>query len=73
MWAPNLLTIGHDTYIGKYCTIECDGEIGSGVLIANQVGVVGRHDHDWQNVGTPIRLAPWVGNPTYVARGSACA
>jgi acetyltransferase-like isoleucine patch superfamily enzyme len=69
LWAPNLLTIGHDTYIGKYCTIECDGEIGSGVLIANQVGVVGRHDHDWQNVGTPIRLAPWVGNPTYRGPG----
>lgn len=69
LWAPNLLTVGHDTYIGKYCTIECDGEIGSGVLIANQVGVVGRHDHDWQQVGTPIRLAPWVGSPTYRGRG----
>lgn len=69
LWAPNLLTVGHDTYIGKYCTIEADGEIGSGVLIANQVGVVGRHDHDWQHVGTPIRLAPWVGNPTYRGPG----
>lgn len=69
VWAPNLLIIGHDTYIGKYCTVECDGEIGSGVLIANNVGIVGRHDHDWQEVGAPIRYVHWVGSPTYRGRG----
>lgn len=61
LWAPNDLVIGDDVYIGKGCTIECDGIIGSGVLIANRVGIVGRRDHDISAVGVPIRLAPWVG------------
>jgi hypothetical protein len=26
-------------YIGKLCTIECDGEIGDDVMIANAVGI----------------------------------
>jgi acetyltransferase-like isoleucine patch superfamily enzyme len=60
LWAPTGLTIGEDVYIGKGCTIECDGCIGSGVLIANRVGIVGRRDHDLHAVGVPIRLAPWV-------------
>lgn len=33
-------------YIGKNVTIEVEGTIGSGVLIANNVGIVGRRDHD---------------------------
>jgi acetyltransferase-like isoleucine patch superfamily enzyme len=70
LWAPNLLVVGDDVYIGKYCTIECDGEIGSGVLIANQVGLVGRHDHDWRAMGVPVRRSPWIGNPTYAGLGS---
>jgi acetyltransferase-like isoleucine patch superfamily enzyme len=63
LWAPNRLDVGDDVYVGKGCTIECDGSIGSGVLIGNRVGLVGRHDHDFRALGTTIRRAPWVGEP----------
>jgi acetyltransferase-like isoleucine patch superfamily enzyme len=60
--APSRLVIGNDVYVGKLCTIECDGEIGDDVLIANAVGIVGRYDHDHSAVGIPIRKAPWIGD-----------
>jgi acetyltransferase-like isoleucine patch superfamily enzyme len=62
LWAPRRLTVGRDVYVGKGCTIECDGEIGDHVLIGNRVGVVGRRDHDLYEVGVPIRHATWVGD-----------
>ncbi len=65
IWAPNSLVIGDDCYVGKYCTIEVDGVIGNGVLIANNVGLVGRNDHDIYEVGKLIRLARWVGDPDF--------
>ena len=46
LWAPTGLDVSAGTYIGKWCTIEVDGEISSNVLIANSVGIVGRRDHD---------------------------
>ncbi|MDO8879940.1 MAG: DapH/DapD/GlmU-related protein [Coriobacteriia bacterium] len=61
LWAPISLVVGDDVYIGRYCTIECSGSIGAGTLIANNVGVVGRDDHDLHHVGTPISLSPWIG------------
>ena len=60
--APHGLVVEPDVYIGKYCTIECDGRIGSGTLIANQVGLVGRSDHDHRAIGRTMRHAPWVGD-----------
>lgn len=61
VWAPSRLVIADDVYIGKRCTIEVDGEIGPGCLIANSVGMVGRKDHDMRQIGKPIRYARWVG------------
>jgi len=54
--------VGRDVYIGKNVTIEVDGEIGDGTLIANNVGIVGRSDHRTDQVGVPIRHATWVGD-----------
>lgn len=68
-WAPNQLAIGNHVYIGKYCTIECDGRIGDNVMLANQVGLIGRWDHDYTVVGKPIRLAPWIGDADYAGEG----
>jgi acetyltransferase-like isoleucine patch superfamily enzyme len=65
IFAPRRLTIGRAVYIGKLCTIECDGEIGDEVMIANAVGIVGRYDHDYTVVGKSIRRAPWVGDADY--------
>jgi acetyltransferase-like isoleucine patch superfamily enzyme len=63
--ATHGLTIGRGTYIGKGCTIEVNGSIGKGVLIANAVGVVGRFDHDFRQAGVPVRFAPWIGDASY--------
>jgi acetyltransferase-like isoleucine patch superfamily enzyme len=63
LWAPSALVVEDDVYIGKWCTIEVDGRIGSGTLIANNVGIVGRRDHDIQQLGVPMSRARWVGDP----------
>jgi len=65
--ASRSLTIGEDVYIGKGCTVEVDGRIGDGVLIANRVGLVGRNDHDYRAVGRPMRRAPWIGDADFDA------
>lgn len=63
--ATHGLTIARGTYIGKGCTIEVNGSIGKGVLIANAVGIVGRFDHDFRHAGVPVRFAPWIGDIGY--------
>jgi acetyltransferase-like isoleucine patch superfamily enzyme len=52
--ASEKLTIGRDVLIGKYCTIQCNGYIGDGVMIANNVGVIGRIDHDFSEIGVLV-------------------
>lgn len=66
--SPHELVIGDDVYIGKFCSIQCSGRIGDGVLIANNVGVIGRRDHDMRAVGVPIRLAPSVADTSQLAK-----
>jgi acetyltransferase-like isoleucine patch superfamily enzyme len=69
LWAPNQLTIADDVYVGKFCTLECDGSIGRFSMIGNNVGLIGRYDHDHRVVGLPIREAPWIGSPGYRGPG----
>jgi acetyltransferase-like isoleucine patch superfamily enzyme len=64
-WAPSKLTIGDNVYIGKMCTIQCNGKIEDNTIIANNVGIVGRYDHDYSCVGKPIHSAPWVGDKNF--------
>jgi acetyltransferase-like isoleucine patch superfamily enzyme len=47
------LTFGSNIYIGKNVTIEVEGNIGDDILIGNNVGIVGRRDHDVFNNDTP--------------------
>jgi acetyltransferase-like isoleucine patch superfamily enzyme len=65
--SPKTLEIGDDVYVGKHCSIQVSGRIGNGVLIANNVGIVGRRDHDIHHIGVPIRLANWIGDFEYLA------
>lgn len=65
--ASDQLTVGDDVYIGKFCSIQCNGSIGNGVLIANNVGIVGRRDHDMRQVGSLVRLSRWVGTDLTLA------
>lgn len=68
-WAPNKMTIGDNVYIGKYCTLQADIEIGNNVEIANTVGLIGKYDHDYSKVGVAIKDAPWIGDKDYDFKG----
>ena len=62
LWAPERLVIEDDVYIGNLCTIQVNGRIGRYTMIANNVGIVGKLDHDFREVGKPIRYTRWIGN-----------
>jgi acetyltransferase-like isoleucine patch superfamily enzyme len=59
--SPTELRIGDDLYVGKSCTIQVSGSIGHGVLIANNVGIVGRLDHEYRIPGVLVRRDIWIG------------
>ena len=69
LWAKSQLKIGDNFYIGKYSIIECDATIGDDVIIANHVSLVGRYDHHFQEIGTPIRLAKQIRDKDYDWKG----
>jgi acetyltransferase-like isoleucine patch superfamily enzyme len=64
-YAKNKIVIGDNVYFGRYCNIECDAVIGNDVLIANNIGFVGRLDHDYTKIGVPVRFAPSIRDPEY--------
>ncbi|MDK0933364.1 CatB-related O-acetyltransferase [Clostridium perfringens] len=68
-YAPNRILVGNNVYIGKYCSIESDVEIRDNVLIGNNVGLIGRYDHDYSKVGITIKDSPWIGDKSYNFKG----
>lgn len=70
-YAPNRITVGDNVYIGKYCSLETDIEIGNHVLIGNNVGLVGKYDHDYSYVGKHIKDSPWIGDEDYCFKGKS--
>lgn len=60
LWAPNHIKIGRCVYIGKNTHIEANVTIGDYCLIANNVAFVGRHDHDFKEIGIPVRFSKWI-------------
>ena len=62
LWAPKRLIIEDDVYIGNFCTIQVNGRIGRYTMLANNVGIIGKLDHDFREIGKPIRYAKWIGN-----------
>jgi acetyltransferase-like isoleucine patch superfamily enzyme len=69
LWAKSQLKIGENCYIGRESQIECDAEIGHHVIMANRVSFVGRYDHNYQQVGTPTRLAKEIRDDDYDWKG----
>ena len=69
LWAKNNITIGDNFYIGRYSQIECDAIIGNNVIFANCVALVGRYDHNYQQIGTPTRLASQIRDLNYNWKG----
>lgn len=69
IWAKNSIKIGDNFYIGKFSQIECDAEIGNNVIFANRVALVGRYDHNFQQIGVPTRLSSQIRDQDYNWRG----
>jgi acetyltransferase-like isoleucine patch superfamily enzyme len=68
-WAKNTISIGNNFYIGRYSQIECDAEIGNNVILGNNVALVGKYDHHYEQVGVPIRLASQIRDQNYSWKG----
>jgi acetyltransferase-like isoleucine patch superfamily enzyme len=69
MWAKHIIQIGDNFYIGKFSQIECDAIIGNNVMLANRVALVGRYDHNYQQIGVPIRMASKIRDSDYSWKG----
>lgn len=69
LYAPTGINIDDNVYIGKYCCLETDIEIGKNVLIGNNVGLIGKYDHDYSKVGMFIKDSPWIGDSVYSFKG----
>jgi acetyltransferase-like isoleucine patch superfamily enzyme len=69
MWAKHTITAGDNFYIGKYSQIECDATIGNDVMLANFVALVGRHDHNYTEIGVPTRHAKPIRDKDYNWKG----
>ena len=65
LWAKNTIVIGNNCYIGRNSQIECNTKIGNNVLIANNVSFVGKYDHNYQQIGVPIRFTSQVRDSDY--------
>jgi chloramphenicol O-acetyltransferase type B len=64
-WAKHTLKTGKNFYIGRDSQIETDCIIGENVIIGNKVGIVGKYDHHFQQVGVPVRLADQIRDSHY--------
>ncbi len=62
LWAPQRLEIGDHSYLGHEVCIETNCSIGRHVLIANRVAFVGRRDHEFREIGVPVRFGRWIGS-----------
>jgi chloramphenicol O-acetyltransferase type B len=69
LWAKSTLIIGKNFYIGRDSFIETDCSIGDNVIFGNKVAVVGKYDHNYQQIGKPIRLASEIRDPHYSWKG----
>ncbi len=68
-YAPTETRIGNNVYIGKYCSLETDIVIGNDVLLGNNIGLIGRYDHDFSKIGVSIKDSPQMRDATYDFKG----
>lgn len=62
LWAPDHIFVGDNVYLGKDLFVEANISVGDNCLIANQVAFVGKHDHDFKEIGVPVRFSTWIGD-----------
>ncbi len=70
LWAKNRMEIGSHFYIGHGSSIHADCLIGKYVMFGNNVAIVGKYDHNFQEIGTPIRLASQIRDKEYNWKGN---
>ncbi len=69
IWAKRKLVIGSHFYIGRDSQIEANCIIGNYVIFGNKVAIVGKYDHHFLQLGTPIRLASQIRDADYMWKG----
>lgn len=69
IWAKHTVKIGRDFYIGRDSQIETDCIIGDFVIFGNKVAIVGRYDHNYQQIGVPVRHAMGIRDKDYNWKG----
>lgn len=69
LWSKHAMVIGKNFYIGRDSLIECDAVIGDDVIFANRVALIGRYDHNYQQIGVPVRRASQIRDPDYTWKG----
>ncbi len=69
LWARETLIIGKSFYIGRDSFIETDCIIGDYVIMGNRGAIVGKFDHNFQEIGTPVRLASSIRDQDYNWKG----
>jgi len=72
LWAKKTIIIGDNFYMGRDSQIETDCVIGDNVIFANKVAIVGKYDHNYQQIGVPIRLASRIRDEHYNWKGLTC-
>ena len=78
IWSPHKdVTFGHHVQFGSNCMIQCDIEFGNYVLVASNVSFVGKDDHLFDKVGTPIwnsgrgdSYKTHIGNDVWIGHGA---
>jgi len=65
IWGKSKVKIGRDFYIGRDSQIECNCNIGNYVMFGNRVALVGRYDHNYQQIGVPTRMASQIYKGNY--------
>ncbi len=55
LWSPKFdISLGHHVQFGSNCIVMCSASIGNYVLMAENVALIGRHDHRIDVVGKEI-------------------
>lgn len=78
IWSPHKdVTFGHHVQFGGRCIIQCDIEFGNYVLVASNVSFIGKDDHLFNKVGTPIwnsgrgdSFKTHIGNDVWIGHGA---
>lgn len=69
IWAKEIIEIGNNFYMGRGSSIETNCRIGDNVIMANNVGIVGRYDHNYQQIGITVREAEQIRDEHYSWKG----